>query len=180
MAACRKNNRYAQRELYERFAHQMKGVCLRYAQNEDDAEDILQESFIKIFRNIDSYSNSGALGGWIRRIVVNSAIEFYRKTQTRQKHYDQFETLSSANEALDAFESMNLDAIMAKIQQLPTGYRVIFNLYIIEGYNHREIAEKLNISEGTSKSQLSRAKRILQDLILKEEENEKKRLRHAK
>ncbi len=178
--ACLKKNREAQRELYDRFAPLMKGICMRYAPSVDEAEDILQESFIKIFRALERYQDSGPLGGWIRVITVNTAIEYYRKDRRRDAHYSSYELQLGEEHDNDILTTINLDYLLSKIQELSDGYRMVFNLYAIEGYNHREIGEMLDISEGTSKSQFSRARRILQEMIEADAIIEQKRMQHAR
>lgn len=158
----------------------MKGVAMRYASSEQEAEDILQESFIRAFKNLKNYKEKGSLGGWIRVITVNTALEIYRKEKNREEHHNKLKLEVSTSVSEEALKSIALEELLKKIQSLPTGYRVVFNLYAIEGFNHREIAEKLSISEGTSKSQYARAKKILQDLILNEEDLEQKIINDAR
>ena len=156
----------------------MKGVCLRYASCEDDAEDMLQESFIRIFKSLDNYKATAAFGAWVRRITVNTAIELLRKKKIRSIHETQAE-IEGGNKVVEQMKTMELEDVLRKIQQLPDGYRMIFNLYCIEGYNHREISELLSISEGTSKSQLARAKKLLQRMIAEENEYELNQLNYG-
>lgn len=158
----------------------MKGICLRYAPSEDEAEDILQESFIKVFRALERYSDTGPLGGWIRVITVNTAIEYYRKQQTRDRHYEAFEVFMGEDTDNEILATINLDYLLSKMRELPDGYRMVFNLYAVEGFNHREIGELLNISEGTSKSQFSRARRQIREMIETDVEFEQKRMNHAR
>lgn len=158
----------------------MKGICLRYAHSAEEAEDILQESFIKIFRALERYQDSGPLGGWIRVITVNTAIEYYRKNQRRDNHYATYELQLGDEHDNDILATINLDYLLSKIQELSDGYRMVFNLYAIEGYNHREIGEMLDISEGTSKSQFSRARRLLKEMIEADAVTEHKRMQHAR
>jgi len=153
---------------------------MRYASSEQEAEDILQESFIRAFNNLKEYKEKGSLGGWIRVITVNTALEFYRKEKNREKHYAEFKIDLNSTISEEALRSIEMDELLKKIQSLPAGYRVVFNLYAIEGFNHREIAEKIGISEGTSKSQYARAKKILQQLILDEAKFEQKMIRDAR
>ena len=161
---CIAQDRRMQEEMYRRFSPKMYGVCLRYAGNADDAQDVLQEGFIKIFRKLDSFRREGSFEGWVRRVFVNTAIEHFRR-----KHYMQPVTEREENsiegKTLTALDDMGEKDILKLVQQLSPGYRTVFNLYVVEGFAHREIAEMLNITEGTSKSQLSRAKVILQDMI---------------
>jgi len=153
-----------QQELYQRFASKMYGVCLRYAGNAEEAEDILQDGFIKVFNKIDSYRGEGSFEGWIRRIFVNTAIEHFRKRIYLQPITDTEEN-TIQGKYLSALDHMAEKDIIHLVQQLSPGYRTVFNMYVVEGYTHRQIADALGISEGTSKSQLSRAKLILQDLV---------------
>lgn len=155
-----------QRELYERYSAKMFGVCLRYAGSTEEAEDILQEGFIKVFRKIGSYRGEGSFEGWIRRIFVNTAIEQFRRKTYMQPITEREENSVEAT-YLSVLDNLAEKDIVKLVQQLSPGYRTVFNMYVVEGYTHRQIAESLGISEGTSKSQLSRAKIILQDLVKK-------------
>lgn len=161
---CLENDRRMQQELYNRFAPKMYGVCLRYTGNADDAQDVLQDGFVKVFRKLDSFRSEGSFEGWIRRVFVNTAIEHFRR-----KHYMQPVTEREENtlesKTLTALDGLSEKDILKLVQQLAPGYRAVFNLYVVEGYSHKEIGEILDITEGTSKSQLSRAKVILQDMI---------------
>jgi RNA polymerase sigma-70 factor (ECF subfamily) len=163
---CIQGNRKMQYELYERFSSKMYGVCLRYAANAEEAEDILQEGFIKVFKKISSYRGDGSFEGWIRRIFVNTAIEHFRKKAYLQPITEQEES-TIEGKYISVLDHLAEKDIVKLIQQLSPGYRTVFNMYVVEGYTHKQIAEALNISEGTSKSQLSRAKLILQDLVKK-------------
>jgi len=164
---CKKNDRKSQNILYERFAPLMLGICIRYSSELHVAEDIMQEGFIRIYNCIGTFRNEGSFEGWMKRIMVRTAIEQYRKTI--QIHaYDDTE-----NEKIDFSDISGMDDLTTKdllrmIQDLPAGFRTVFNLYAIEGYSHQEISEMLHISVGTSKSQLSRARAILQEKIRKE------------
>jgi RNA polymerase sigma factor (sigma-70 family) len=164
LEGCRRGDRKMQQELYNRFAPKMYGVCLRYASNAEEAEDILQEGFIKIFNKINSYRGEGSFEGWIRRIFVNTAIEHYRKKIYLQP-ITETEENTVEGKYLSVLDSLAEKDIVQLIQQLSPGYRTVFNMYVVEGYTHKQIADILGISEGTSKSQLSRAKLILQDLV---------------
>ena len=164
LEGCRRGDRRLQHELYNRYAPKMYGVCLRYASNAEEAEDILQEGFIKIFNKIDSYRGEGSFEGWIRRIFVNTAIEHYRKKIYLQP-ITETEENTVEGKYLSVLDNLAEKDIIQLVQQLSPGYRTVFNMYVVEGYSHKQIAEMLGISEGTSKSQLSRAKLILQDLV---------------
>lgn len=182
VAACRKETRQAQHELFMRFSYMMKGICLRYSGNDAEAEDILQDAFIRVFRNLDRYTEKGPLGAWIRKITVNTALESYRKNKSIQQHLVQaFETNAFTPATQDtAIEQLNLEELLGKIQRLPAGFRTVFNLYAIEGYTHREIGDLLGISDGTSKSQYSRARLMLREMIDKESASDHKLWSYAK
>lgn len=138
----------------------MFSICLRYAENKEDAQDILQDGFVKVFKKVNTFKHKGSFEGWIRRIMVHTAIEHYRK---RSKYF--MVDINEAHEQsfdADALVNLSTAEIIKLVQELPAGYRTVFNLFVIEGYAHQEIADMLNISEGTSKSQLSRAKKMLQ------------------
>ncbi|HEU0063639.1 MAG TPA: RNA polymerase sigma factor [Flavisolibacter sp.] len=170
---CRRGDRRMQQELYERFASKMYGVCLRYAGNNEEAEDILQEGFIKVFNKIATYRGEGSFEGWIRRIFVNTAIEQFRK-RIHLQPITEYEENTYEGKYLSVLDSMAEKDIIELIQKLSPGYRTVFNMYVIEGYTHKQIAEALGISEGTSKSQLSRARQIMQELIRSFIENNKR------
>ena len=159
---CREEPKY-QKALYQRYYRLMFGVCLRYTDNNDDAQDILQEGFIKVFKNIQSFRRQGSFEGWIRRIMVHTSIEHYRRN-SRYFMVDIEEARGLSFDA-DVLSSLGRNEILDLVQQLPVGYRTVFNLYVIEGYPHQEIADMLQITVGTSKSQLSRGKKILQEKI---------------
>ena len=161
---CLEGDRRAQEYLYQRFSPKMYGVCLRYAGKAEDAQDILQDGFVKIFKNLHMYRGDGSFEGWIRRIFVNTAIEHYRRQVNLYPVTENHESLLETKE-ISAFDSLSVKDLMKIIQQLSPGYRTVFNLYVVEGYSHKEIAEMIGISEGTSKSQLARAKGVLQNII---------------
>ncbi len=155
----------AQNELYRRYAPKLWGVCLRYAKNTMSAEDILQEGFIRIFTYLDRFEDKGSFEGWMRRTMVNTAINYYKKNLSSAREAEYHEYQSGKSNDADALSSMSHQELLALIQKMPNGYRTVFNLYIIEGYSHKDIAKSLNISENTSKSQLSRARSFLQEQI---------------
>jgi RNA polymerase sigma-70 factor (ECF subfamily) len=158
---CLKKEPAAQRELYAHFAGSMLGVCYRYTKSMADAEDVLQEGFIKVFKNLHQYKGSGELGGWIRKIMVNTAIN-YLKNQSRYQ-YDLSYADSSLHPVSDENPELKLSTkeLAELIRQLPTGYQTIFNLHAVEGYTHVEIGKILGINEGTSRSQYARARALL-------------------
>jgi RNA polymerase sigma factor (sigma-70 family) len=161
---CMESDRRMQEELYRRFSPRMYAVCLRYAGNAEEAEDILQEGFIKVFKKLDSFRNEGSFEGWIRRIFVNTAIEHFRRKKYLLPVTEKEEN-SIEGKYISVLDELGAKDIMALVQELSPGYRTVFNMYVVEGYTHKEIADQLGISEGTSKSQLSRAKVILQDMV---------------
>jgi RNA polymerase sigma-70 factor (ECF subfamily) len=153
-----------QEELYRRFSPRMFAVCLRYAGNSEEAEDILQEGFIKIFKKLNSFRGEGSFEGWIRRIFVNTAIEHFRRKRYLQPVTEKEESTIEGN-FLSVLDNLAEKDILDLVRQLSPGYRTVFNMYVVEGYTHKEIGDILSISEGTSKSQLSRAKVILQGMV---------------
>ncbi|MFN3404431.1 MAG: RNA polymerase sigma factor [Cytophagaceae bacterium] len=161
---CKSGNREAQKILYNKFSRLVMGICYRYSRSRPDAEDIFQEVFVKIFTNLHQYSGNGSFEGWIRRIAVNTSIKYVQRDTFRvsveiDPEDDNLVDFSSAVEKLSANELLDL------INELPEGYRLVFNLYAIEGYTHKEIGEMLSISEGTSKSQFFHAKKVLQTVL---------------
>jgi RNA polymerase sigma factor (sigma-70 family) len=157
-------DRRTQELLYRTYSPKMFGVCLRYSGNNDDAQDILQDGFVKVFRNLPRFRAEGSFEGWMRRIFVNTAIEHYRKKVNLQPVNENQETTIETSD-WSALDRLAVKDILQAVQELSPGYRTVFNLYVIEGYTHRDIAEMMGISEGTSKSQLARAKAILQHVI---------------
>ena len=162
---CLENDPKAQELLYKRYSRRMYGVCLRFARNTLEADDILQEGFIKVFSFLKDFRNDGSLEGWIRRTIVNTAINYYNSKQNEWKETTIEKAELYQSMAEDTLDKISTNDLLNLIHQLPEGYRLVFNLYIIEGYNHQEIAEMLNISESTSKSQLSRARMALQQSL---------------
>lgn len=148
--------------LYRHFAPKMYGICLRFAGNQMEADDILQEGFIKIFTKIKDFRNEGSLEGWIRRTFINTAINYYRRNlkYARMSNLDDMEVTDSRD--ADIYSRISREELLELIQELPVGYRTVFNLNVIEGYTHKEIGAMLNISDNTSKSQLTRARTVLQ------------------
>jgi RNA polymerase sigma-70 factor (ECF subfamily) len=153
-----------QEALYQKYAPKMYAVCLRYAGNNDDAQDLLQEGFIKVFRNLEKYRHEGSFEGWVRRIFVNTSIEQYRR-KVHLNSISEQEERGIEDASVSVLDQLAERDIVQLVQELSPGYRAVFNLYVIEGYSHKEIAELLSISEGTSKSQLARAKSILQKKV---------------
>ena len=164
LRGCMDGNRRMQEELYRRFSPRMYAVCLRFAGNAEEAEDILQEGFIKIFKKLDSFRSEGSFEGWVRRIFVNTAIEHFRRKRYLMPVTEKEEN-TIEGKYVSVLDELAEKDILALVQELSPGYRTVFNMYVVEGYTHKEIADMLGISEGTSKSQLSRAKVILQDMV---------------
>lgn len=165
---CAKHNRKAQQLLYDKYSRFLLGVCLRYSIDKAEAEDILQESFLKIFFNIKDYSGTGSFIGWLRKIAVNTAITHYHKNLKFRYHIE-IEEFVSVEAGVMSFEEdfFTSDELYKVLNDLPAGYRMVFNLYAVEGYKHKEIAEMLGIDTNTSKSQYSRAKAAIRDKLEK-------------
>ncbi|MCP9199352.1 RNA polymerase sigma factor [Gramella sp. GC03-9] len=163
---CKKHDRSSQEQLYRLFSAKLFAVCLKYSENKQQAEDNLQDGFVTIFEKISQYNHSGSFEGWMKRIMINTALQKHRQ----QKVYglnneDQLEEEEFEVET----ENLEVDFLMECVQSLPDRYRQVFNLYVLDGYSHKEIASMLNISEGTSKSNLARARKTLQEKIEKQQ-----------
>ena len=164
ITACINKERWAQKKLYEENYGKMMGVCLRYSNNGDDAMDILHEGFIKVFNNIEKYKPGTSITAWMRRIMVNTSIDFYRKSiRRRTEDLDQAYHISSSN--ADAISQCSEKEILTAIQSLSPAYRTVFNLYVIEGFSHKEIANELGITESTSRSNLVKARLKLKIIL---------------
>lgn len=165
---CQAQKPEAQRILYERYSGPLMGICLRYGRSREDAEDIFQEAFIRIFQQIDQLREAQALPAWVKRLTVNTAINHYRKQKRLREQgvgeldLENHRDMAQSPEILDQLDN---EALLLLINKLPDGYRIIFNLYVIEGYSHKEIAEVMNTSENSSKSQLYKAKKALKKMI---------------
>lgn len=171
---CIRQQRPAQHQLYQLFAPQMLGVCVRYTKSLDDAEDVLQEGFVKVFLQLQQYKGDGELGAWMRRIMVNTAISYLKKHSHYRLHM-QFDAAGPHPVVQEsATPKLQADTLIALIQRLPTGYQTVFNLVAMEGLNHVEVGQLLNISENTSRSQYSRARALLMRWIQEEESDTKK------
>ncbi len=166
--SCKSNNRDAQYKLYSLLSGKMFAVCLRYAKNREAAEDLLQEGFVKVFVNIDKFRGDGSFEGWVRRIIVNTAVEHYRKS-TKMYPVMNVDDINKDIQWADTGDELELEDLMKMIDKLSHGYKTVFNLYVVEGFSHKEIGEMLEISEGTSKSQLARARYLLMDMVKKSE-----------
>jgi len=165
VAGCKKNESWARKKLYELYAPAMLGVCVRYTNNYETAKDVLHEGFIKVFTKIDSYTNEGSFGGWMRRVFVTTALESLRSDNAWQHtdaidYEERIETVETS-----VVEKLSAEEILKCISELPKGYQLVFNMYAIEGYSHAEIAKMLNIKEGSSRSQFAHARQLLQNKI---------------
>ena len=163
---CIREHKASQKALFERYAGKMMTVCLRYARHRLEAEDILQEGFIKVFDNLARFEFRGSFEGWVRRIMINTALKNYNKSSFQKERIGlQDYQHGSADPAV--WGHLSEEEIMKLVQSLPDGYRAVFNLYAIEGFSHKEIAEMLEIGESTSRSQLVKARKMLQKQLLK-------------
>lgn len=166
---CVSGDAKAQREFFDRFSPTMLGVALRYMKDLARAEDVLQEGFIKVFNNLHRYESKGSLEGWVRRIVVNTALDQIRKYKKEQTNLELDNSTFEIVQKSEVESQLQAEVLLQLVQQLPEGYRIVFNMFAIEGYSHKEIAEHLNITESTSKSQYSRARALLRKWL---EEND--------
>ncbi|NID10395.1 RNA polymerase sigma factor [Fibrivirga algicola] len=164
VVALQRGEARAQKITYERYATKMMAVCLRYVANQADAEDVLIESFMRVFERVSQYRNEGSFEGWVRRIMVTESLMFLRKNKSLRKEIP-IDNVVEEPDYQWADENLQTDDLLRLVAQLPDGYRTVFNLYAIEGYSHAEIAALTGISEGTSKSQLSRARALLQQKV---------------
>ena len=167
LKGCLYNNATAQRELYNKYSSKMLAVCYRYGHNREDAEDMLQEGFIKVFLQIHTFENRGAFEGWIRRIIVHTCINILKKNKKFNESVDIIyaTAIQVREESVPAI--IQAKQVVECIRILPIGYRTVLNLYAVEGYSHREIANMLDIEESTSRSQYTRAKAMLEDILIK-------------
>jgi len=169
---CIQNEHAAQKAIYQLYASKMFAVCLRYGKTKMVAEELLQTGFVKVFRSMAGYRKEGSFEGWIRRVMVNAAIEYYRQAAKIRETKELTPDLDLQDNYGSGLDNLAMEDLLALVAGLPDGYRMVFNMYAIEGYSHKEIAEKLGITEGGSKSQLSRARALLQRAIYKREEVE--------
>ncbi|WP_224998470.1 RNA polymerase sigma factor [Cesiribacter sp. SM1] len=164
---CRQGKPSAQEKLYNLYSRRMMAVCVRYTKSRFEAEDIFHEAFVKVFNNISKYKGEGSFEGWVRRIFVNTAINHYNKNRKYQKQVDYSAVEEMTPTSEDIVSDLSGKELLTFIDQLPEGYKLVFNLYVMEGYNHAEIADMLQIAEGTSKSQLAKAKAYLKNILQK-------------
>ena len=162
---CKRQDRIVQRQLYERFAGKLFVVCKRYVKDPDEAEDVLQDAFVKIYRHVESFRFECPLEAWLKRIVINTALKQLRKQKPWEHTADVQELAPVLPQADESLPALNYQYLLGLVQELPPGCRAVFNLYAIEGYNHPEIGTLLDIAEGTSKSQYARARWLLQQKL---------------
>lgn len=166
IAGCKKKDPRCQKLLFNSYAPKMLGVCRRYVDNIETAEDILQDGFIKVFQKIHTYTGEGAFAGWIRRIFVTTALEYLRQSKAMRFSVSIDDVYDvQTDPGMSAISQLTVDDLMKCVSELPVGYRTIFNLYAIEGYSHKEIADILDIKENSSQSQLTRARKVLQEKV---------------
>jgi RNA polymerase sigma-70 factor (ECF subfamily) len=164
--ACVAGDAKAQKQVYDKYARTMFGICIRYSNSYEEAKDILQDGFIKVYTKMGQFSFNGSFEGWMKRIFINTALEFYRSNKQQYLQTDIAEADQKEHSDF-VIEKISQKEILAAMNKMALGYRTVLNMYIVEGYSHAEIASALGISEGTSKSQLSRARIILQQELLK-------------
>lgn len=170
---CENNEPFFQEVLYKKYSSRLMVVCLRYAKNQEEAEDIFHEAFVKIFQNIHTFRKESSLETWMRRIMANTALKHLRKAINKIEHIGvEFAENIEDNSFDHTVNKLSRDEMLKMIESMPDGYRTVFNMYAFEGYSHKEIASQLEISENTSKSQLARARKYLQNLILQVERQE--------
>lgn len=162
---CIRENKACQRALYQRYAPKMMSVCLRYARHRLEAEDLLQEGFIKVFDNMYRFEFRGSFEGWVRRIMINTALKNYNKSSFKKERIGIHDYEGGSADPVIVAQ-LSREEIMAEVNRLPDGYRVVFNMYIVDGYSHKEIADQLGIGESTSRSQLVKARKMMQARIM--------------
>lgn len=158
---CSKGSLKAQRALFDKFAPKMLAICNRYVKNNDEAEDVLQDGFVKVFQKIPEFKMEGSLEGWVKRIMINTALDAIRKNKKRLFDMSVDDVQHKVSFTDNQFDNMQVEQLMKLVQAMPDGYRFVFNMFAIEGYSHKEIAETLGITENTSKSQYLRARTYL-------------------
>ena len=172
ISGCLQKKRSAQKALYNRYHPMLMGICLRYGKSKTEAEDVLLMGMTRIFKKMNTYTGNGSFEGWMKKIIVNIAIDNYRKNFKYYFHED-IESVTVGEIGYDYIpDNFSVNDIIKTIQQLPAGYRIVFNMFAIEGYSHKEIADKLDISESTSKTQLLKARKKLRQILVNLESNE--------
>lgn len=175
---CRNENRHSQRKLYEHFYGYAMSVALRFGESREEALEIVNDSFLKVFNRLDQYDTSFPFKAWFRKILINAAVDYFRKFHKHPKYLEMTEIREARNsESIQSFSQE--DDMLPIVQKLPPAYRMVFNLYVMEEYKHHEVAEILNISVGTSKSNLARAKMKLREMVLKKGSNSQKQVKNG-
>jgi len=174
LEGCLRNDRKCQELLYKQFYGYAMGVCMRYVPNRDEALEVVNDGFLKIFQKVQMYDADKPFKAWLKRVMINTALDFYRQNVKFQNHDDisTIENTTTASESYSAYSQLEYEELIGLIQKLTPSYRAVFNLYVIDGYSHEEIAQKLGISEGTSKSNLARARENLRIMLLKKGNDE--------
>jgi RNA polymerase sigma factor (sigma-70 family) len=175
LEGCRRQKAEAQQALFNKYAAKMKGICFRYVKDDMEAEDVLVTAFMRVFDKIEQFKGEGSFEGWIRRIMVNESLTCLRKRRSMFIETE-LEVAEREPDFNNLSTELETEELLSMIANLPAGYRMVFNMYAIDGYSHKEIAEQMGISEGTSKSQLSRARNMLQNMLLTQEKELTKRL----
>jgi len=165
IAMCIDGDSYSCKQLFDMYSRKMMAICYRFARDRNEAEDILQEGFIRIFNKLSLYSGQGALESWMRRVIINTAIK-YKKRHIIKHSYSDIDNVHALDTTPSVIDDISRDEILALVQSLPEGYRIVFSLYVIEGYSHKEIADRLEIGESTSRSQLVKARALLRTKLL--------------
>jgi RNA polymerase sigma-70 factor (ECF subfamily) len=172
LKGCKNDDRKAQEQLYKKYAPVLLGILCRYSRNRQEAEDLLQEGFVKIFRNINQFREEGALLAWMRKIMINTAIRYYQNTIEENSTVRLKDSMERNLADIDTnLMTYSAEDVLKILQKLPEGFRLVFNMHVMEGYKHKDIAKKLGISESTSKSQYARARKFLRKLLRKMENN---------
>ncbi len=162
---CMQGDALSCKQLFDLYSGKMMAICYRFARDRNEAEDILQEGFVRIFNKLDLYSGEGALEAWMRRVIINTAIK-YKQKHIIKHNYSDIDNVHALDGNPTILDEISREEIMKLIQALPEGYRIVFNLYVVEGYSHKEIAKSLNIAESTSRSQLVKARAMLKEKLL--------------
>lgn len=165
LVLCKQGDRLACKQLFEIHSRKMMALCYRFARDRNEAEDILQEGFVRVFNKLDLYKGTGSLEAWIKRVMINTALKYREKNITKH-HYTEIDNVHIFDASPTVLEELSKEEILKLVQELPDGYRAVFNLYVIEGYSHRDIGEMLKIGESTSRSQLVKARTLLKKKLL--------------
>ena len=165
LARCKQGDRYACKQLFEMYSGKMMGLCYRFARDRNEAEDILQEGFVRVFTKLHLYGGTGSFESWMKRVIINTALK-YREKNIKKHNYTEIDNVHVFDSTPTIIEELSKEEIMKLIQELPDGYRSVFNLYVLEGYSHKDIGQLLNIGESTSRSQLVKARNLLKQKLL--------------